>query len=272
MQNLDNLTNNLIGSFNEIYASGQGLDGFTSVTSANAVSDPAAALNQAGLAYPPGTGSFQVNVTNRNTGITTTSTINVSLTGSPGDTTLNSLAAALGGVANVQATVTADGHLQFDADPNFDIRFSGDTSNTLAALGINTFFTGSDSSSIGVNPEVANNPNLLAAGQGGGPADGSNALALSQFAGQSIAALNGLSINDYYNFLITDLGNKAQSATTLSKSLDDFTQSLTTQQQQYSGVSLDEEAIQLMRYQQSYQAAARIVTTVDQLFQTLLKM
>src|SRR4029077_6713278 len=40
VQNLDNLTNNLIGAFNSTYASGQGLQGFTSLTSTNAVSDP----------------------------------------------------------------------------------------------------------------------------------------------------------------------------------------------------------------------------------------
>ena len=57
----------------------------------------------------------------------------------------------------------------------------------------------------------------------------------------------------------------------MSNSLNDYSQSLTSQQQQYSGVSLDQEAIQIMQYQQSYQASAKVVTTIDQLFQTLLK-
>lgn len=271
-QNLDTLTSNMISQFNQVYASGQGTTGFASVTSQNAVSDPNAALNQAGLAFTPQNGTFQVEVTNQTTGQTTTSTIDVDLNGTGSDTTLSSLASALGGVSNVSASVTPDGYLQINAASNYQIQFANDSSNTLADLGINTFFTGSDSSNIGVNSAVTDNPQLFASAQGGGPSDGSNALALSQFASNPASALGGQSLNGYYNSIITDVGNKASAETAMSTSLNDYSQSLTSQQQQLSGVSLDQEAIQIMQYQQSYQAAAKMVTTVDQLFQSLLNM
>lgn len=271
-QNLDNLTSNLISTFNQIYASGQGTQGFTSVTSENAVSDPTAALNNAGLAFTPQNGTFQLEVTNQITGQTTTSTIDVNLNGTGSDTTLDSLASDLNGVANVSASVTPNGQLQIGAASNYQIQFANDSSNTLASLGINTFFTGSDSTNIGVNSAVTENPQLFATAQGGGPTDGSNALALTQFASNPVSGLNGQSLNDYYNSIVTDIGNKASAETAMSSSLNDYSQSLTSQQQQYSGVSLDQEAIQILQYQQSYQAAAKMVTTVDQLFQTLLNM
>ncbi len=91
-QNLDSLTSNLISQFNQVYASGQGTAAYTSVTSTNSVSDPTAALNQAGLAFTPQNGTFQIEVTNTITGQTTTSTIDVNLNGTGTDTTLNSLA------------------------------------------------------------------------------------------------------------------------------------------------------------------------------------
>ncbi len=106
-QNLDTLTSNMISSFNQVYASGQGTVGYTSVTSQNAISDPTAALNAAGLAFPPQNGTFQVLVTNEITGQTTTSTIDVNLNGTGSDTTLNSLASQLNSVANVSASVTS---------------------------------------------------------------------------------------------------------------------------------------------------------------------
>jgi flagellar hook-associated protein 1 FlgK len=271
-QNLDSLTSNLISQFNQTYASGQGTAAFSSVTSANSVSDPTAALNQAGLAFTPQNGTFQVEVTNQSTGQTTTSTIDVNLNGTGNDTTLDSLASDLNGVANVSASVTPDGYLQINAASNYQIQFANDSSNTLADLGINTFFTGSDSTNIGVNSAVTQNPQLFATAQGGGPSDGSNALALSQFASNPVSALNGQSLNGYYNSIVTDIGNKASAETAMSSSLNDYSQSLTAQQQQMSGVSLDEEAIQIMQYQQSYQASAKMVTTVDQLFQTLMNM
>jgi flagellar hook-associated protein 1 len=269
---LDNLTSGLISSFNQIYASGQGVDSFTSVTSQNAVSDPTAALNQAGLDFTPQNGTFQVEVTNTITGQTTTSTIDVNLNGAGSDSTLDSLANELNSVANISASVTPDGNLTINAGTNYQIQFANDSSNTLSALGINTFFTGNDSTNIGINPDVVQNPQLFASAQGGGALDGSNALTLSQFASNPISSLDGQTLNGAYNALVTDVGNKASAETALSTSLNDYSESLTTQQQQISGVSLDQEAIQLMQFQQSYQASAKMVTTVDQLFQTLLNM
>jgi flagellar hook-associated protein 1 FlgK len=271
-QNLDTLTGAMISSFNQVYASGQGTDGYTSLTSTNSVTDPTAALSNAGLTTPPENGSFQLQVVNQTTGLTSTSTINVNLTGSASDTTLNSLATQLNGVANVSASVTPDGHLQLNAASGYQLKFSDDTSNVLSSLGVNTFFTGSSSSDIGVNSAVTADPNLFASGQGSGPTDGSNALALSQFASNPLASLNGESLNDNYNALITDIGNKASAETTLSQSQNDYVQSLTAQQQQVSGVSLDQQAIKLMQYQQNYQASAKIVTVVDQLFSVLMQM
>ncbi len=272
IQNLDTLTSNMISSFNQIYASGQGTDGYTSTTSENTVADPTVALNQAGLAFTPQNGSFQLQVLNQTTGLTSTSTINVNLNGTGSDTTLNGLVAEINAVSNVSATVTPDGHLEIDANPNYEIKFSDDSSNVLSSLGINTFFTGTDSSDIGVNSAVTADPNLFASGQGSGPTDGSNALALSQFASNPLAGLNGESLSDNYNALITDIGNKASAETTLSQSQSDFVQSLNAQQQQTSGVSLDQQAIQLMQYQENYQASAKIVTTIDQLYNVLLQM
>jgi flagellar hook-associated protein 1 FlgK len=271
-QSLDTLTSSMISAFNQIYASGEGTDGFTSVTSANTLSDPTVSLSQAGLAFPPQNGSFQLQVLNTTTGLTSTSTINVNLTGEPGDTTLNSLAAAINGVANASATVTPDGHLQLSAASGYQLKFSNDTSNVLSSLGINTFFTGSNSSNIGINSAVVANPNTFASGQGNGPTDGSNALALSQFASTPLTSLNGETLNQNYNALITGIANNASAETTLSQSQSDFLQTLTTQQQQVSGVSLDAQAIQLMQYQQGYQASAKVVTTIDQMFQVLMNI
>jgi flagellar hook-associated protein 1 len=272
VQNLDTLTSNMIFQFNKVYSSGQGTQGYTSLTSNNTVTDPTAALNNAGLTFSPQTGSFQLEVTNTTTGLTNTSTINVNLSGAPTDTSLNSLATALNGVANVSATVTPDGHLQINAGSGYQVEFANDTSNVLASLGLNTFFTGSDSSTIGIDSAVANNPNLFASAQGGGPSDGTNALALSQFASTSLAGLNGQNMTDYYNSAISGIANNASTESALSSSQQDYLNSLTSQQQQFSGVSLDEEAIQIMQYQNSYQAAAKLVSTIDKLFQTLIQI
>jgi flagellar hook-associated protein 1 FlgK len=162
--------------------------------------------------------------------------------------------------------------LQINAGSGYQVKFSNDTSNVLSSLGINTFFTGSDSSSIGVNSAVTADPNTFASGQGNGPTDGSNALALSQFADTPLSGLDGETLNQSYNALVTGIANNASAETTLSQSQNDYLQSLTAQQQQTSGVSLDQQAIKLMQYQQGYQASAKVVTTIDQMFQVLMNI
>lgn len=271
---LDQYSESLIYEFNKIHASGEGLIGFGSVTSDARVLSTTAALNTAasGLEFVPQHGSFQVKVTNSITGVTESSNITVDLDGIGADTTLASLQAALNGVSNVNASITTDLRLKLDAAANFDIRFSDDTSGALAALGINTFFTGSDSLNIGVNSTLKNDHRLLATGQGGGPADGRNAFELTTFVENPVSALGDVSLNAFYNGMVTSVAQNSASESALAEGFDGFRQSLFSQRDQISGVNLDEEAIDLMRFQRSYQSAARIISTVDELFGILLSM
>lgn len=274
VDNLDQLAASIIQEFNRIHTSGEGLEGYQSVTAQNSVQDATVALNDpaTGLKFPPQHGSFQIKVTNQLTGITNTTTINVDLDGIGTDTTLNSLQADLDAVANVTASITTDGKLTLVADPNFDVKFGNDTSGALAGLGINTFFTGYDSGSIGVNPVVAGNQNLLATGQGGGPADSSNAVRLADFSRNPLASLGDISIEQFYEQTVTTVGQSSASETAVTDGLRAFQDSLKSQREQYSGVSLDEEAIKMLQFQHAFQAAARMISTVDELFNTLLTM
>ena len=49
-----------------------------------------------------------------------------------------------------------------------------------------------------------------------------------------------------------------------------FLDSLASERESVSGVNLDEEAVNLMRFQRAFQAAARLITTIDELMQTLI--
>lgn len=271
---LDTYSKNLIGTFNQIYSSGEGLSGFTNVTGTYSVKDATAPLNSAGLAYPPQHGSFDIKVVNQQTGEVTTQTINIDLDNvdTANNTSLTDLKNSLNGVANVTASITNDGKLQISAANGYEIKFGNDSSHVLAGLGINTFFTGTDSNSIAVNQMVTTNPNLLATGQGGGAGDNSNALALANFTNQTVNGLNNLTLDQHYQNVISDISQKAASETAISQGYSTFKDSLNSQRSQYSGVSLDEEAIQIMQLQRSYQSTAKFISTVDQLYSILLNI
>ncbi len=171
---LDTLSAQLIFQVNRVHSSGYGTTARTSATAARAVpvtdanlafNDPA---NQtfAALPFQPQNGSFLIKVTNATTGASEDVRINVDLdgitaAGTPGfadDTDLTSLAAQIGAVSNLTATVNASGQLQINAASGYTMTFSEDSSGILATLGINTYFNGSSAADIAVTDEILQNP------------------------------------------------------------------------------------------------------------------
>ena len=272
LDQLDTYTSNLIFEFNRIHSSGEGFKGHTSLASTHQVDDTTVALDSAGLDFTPQHGSFQLKLTNLMNGITQTTNVSIDLDGIGTDTTLDDLQAAIDAVANVSATITTDRRLKLDADTNFEIRFGDDTSGVLATLGINTFFTGADSSDIGINQIVANNHEFFATSKGGGPSDGRNAVDLAEFIDKPVDGLADVSLDRFYNSTISSLAQASASETAIALGFEGFRESLMNQRQQISGVSLDEEAIQILEFQRAFQASARLISTIDELFTELLSM
>ncbi len=273
---LDTLASQLIYQVNRIHSQSQGLSGYTSLTSQSRVIDASAALNDldaTGLDFAAGHGSFQLHLTQKSTGQQTTTTINIDLDGinPAGDTTLTSLAAEINAVSGVSAVVTADGRLQIDsASADFEVTFSDDSSGVLAALGINTFFTGGDAFDIDVNAALLTSPDHLAAARGHLPGDNSGALAIADLRDQSLGELNGQSLTRYWNRHVEDFAIRLAQAQEQERADAVVRESLEAQQQSVSGVNMDEETIDLIRYQSSYQASARFLSVVDELYRTLL--
>jgi flagellar hook-associated protein 1 FlgK len=271
---LNTITSNLIFQVNKLTSSGQGTAGVTSATATNAVTSTSAALSDptSGLKFTPTTGSFVVHVTNTDTGLTTSTLVHVDENGTGTDTTLDSLTAQLNGIANVTAT-DANGTLAINSSGSGEqITFSNDTSGTLAALGINTFFTGTDSTNIAVNSTVQNNLSLVTAAQNGDSADNTTALALSTLGDSAQTGLSGQSINQAYQNMVNGVATQAATATSDATSTAQVVSTLQSQRQNLSGVSLDEETVNLLQEQNAYQAAARVITTVNAMMTDLMAL
>jgi flagellar hook-associated protein 1 FlgK len=271
---LNGITSNLIFQVNKLTSSGQGTAGVTSVTATNSVTDPTVALSSAasGLKFTPATGSFVVHVTNTATGLTTSTLVHIDANGTGTDTTLDSLTAQLNGISNVSATDT-NGTLAINSSGSDEqITFSDDTSGTLAALGVNNFFTGNDSTNIAVNSTVQNNLSLVTAAQNGDSADNTTALALSTLGDAAQTGLNGQSINQAYEGMVNGLATQTATATADATSTAQVVSTLQNQRQNLSGVSLDEETVNLMQEQNAYQAAARVITTVNTMMTDLMNL
>jgi flagellar hook-associated protein 1 FlgK len=113
-------------------------------------------------------------------------------------------------------------------------------------------------------------PAQIAASLNGTSGDNANALAISQLQNQSITG--GDTPLNFYSNTVAQLGTDIQQASSQSDTQNIVLQQLQNQRNSISGVSLDEEAANLVRFQRAYQAAARVVNVIDQLTQTTLNM
>lgn len=95
-----------------------------------------------------------------------------------------------------------------------------------------------------------------------------NALALGRLA--DAALVDGATLNESYATLVGDVGIRIQSARDSANVSSRLLGEATSRQANVSGVNLDEEAANLLRYQQAYQASAKIIQASQQLFDTLL--
>jgi flagellar hook-associated protein 1 FlgK len=135
------------------------------------------------------------------------------------------------------------------------------------------FFTGNNAATIKVNSSLMNNPALVqAAGVPGGVGENEVANKLAALANQQHPRLSNETFSGSYGQLVASLGGK------LSDTNDDLaTQNavqglLLRQRDSVSGVSLDEEMTELTKFQKAFTASARLITTIDEMFDTVLNL
>jgi flagellar hook-associated protein 1 FlgK len=271
---LDKFAGTLAFEFNKVYSQGQGASGYQSITSTEKVSASGAALDSAGLAFTPVNGQFNLLVYNTTTKLTETHAIKVDLDGLQDDSSLATVAAQINAIDGVSAEVTADNRLKISADSaESRIAFGQDSSGFLAAVGLNTFFTGSKAGDIAINSVVAADGSKFAAG--GAEAIGvdvTNAQKLVALHDQGLSSLDGNSITGVYDQMVNDTSQGATVAKSVADGFHVFEQTLQAQAQSVSGVNLDEEAIDMIMLQRTYQASAKYISTLAELLDVLVKL
>ena len=278
LSNLDEFAGALAFEFNKAYSQGQGEVGYTSLTGTYSADDPLAALDQAGFDFSPVNGEFNVLVHNKNiegSAGTETTTIDIDLLGDNGNpTTLTSLAAQLDAVDGITASISLDNQLVIQSDSShIEFGFEKDTSGTLAALGINTFFTGADARNLGVNKEVLTDGAKFASSLLGiSSVDNDNAIQLSELQDRLLSAQGGRSIGGIYQQLVDGTTQGATTTASIADGLRTFEGTLQADAQAVSGVNLDEEAIDMIQLQRAYQASARYIRTVSELLDVLVNL
>ncbi len=136
------------------------------------------------------------------------------------------------------------------------------------------FFNGLGASDVALNSNIAANSDLIAAAADVAtiPGDNRQAIAIADLQYQLRMTGNTTTYNDYYSALIRDTGNEVLQSDAYYHHQSDMMAQLESRRESISGVSLDEEMINLIKFQNAYTAAAKMISTADEMMQTVMQM
>jgi flagellar hook-associated protein 1 len=141
------------------------------------------------------------------------------------------------------------------------------------------FFAGAtitSASQLAVNPSIISNPSLIAASStaAGAPGDSSNMLALIGIRATTAptGSTLGATFDDFYGGMVSSMGLAAQTADRDVSTSDTVVNTLEDRRSQVSGVSLDEEMTNLVKFQHAYSAAGRAMSTLNDMLDTLVHL
>jgi len=113
-------------------------------------------------------------------------------------------------------------------------------------------------------------PALIAASSDGSA--GSNGNAEAMYALNNQAIISGQTPTNYYSGIVFNVGNDAANASAEQTASSSILQQLNDQRATVSGVSLDEEAANMVQYQDAYEASAQVVTAINDMMYTVVNM
>ncbi len=286
-EKLDSFTRSFIWEINKIHSQGMGLKKFTESTGTYAIDtiypneplDGSKADLFFGDKIKQGETTFFVYDAS---GKVQKKTLNFNKTDSLQDV-VNKFNHPVNGVSHVTASIK-DGKLKLVADNGHSFAFGEDTSGMMAALGMNTFFDGGRARDIEINHRIRTDISYINSNHVNGAGEfnvGDNKiakkLAALQYVKTRFDSINNVktkaeTLQEYYDTLVGKIGADTSNASFHHKFEKALASELDLRQEAIGGVSLDEEMGNLIKFQHNYSASAKLITTADKMFQTLLSL
>ena len=134
------------------------------------------------------------------------------------------------------------------------------------------FFTGTDASNIAVNAALIADLNKIQLSADTDEGDNTIAGNLLKWLESPQEGLGKVTVAQHYNEAVASYGQELANINNRLADQEVISHTLTQMRAGVSGVSLDEEMSSLIQYQRAYQASAKLISTVNDLFQTILAM
>jgi flagellar hook-associated protein 1 FlgK len=291
LEKLDAFAKSLAWEVNRIHSQGAGLERFEQVVGTYGVTNSGLSLQTgAGLAFGDKLedGNLMIGVYDKNTGaMVQFSALDFSADDGvqnfvAKNHSLESVVEAINRAFPGKLTASVlDNHLQIEAGDDYDFAFGSDSTGLLAALGINTFFDGSDARTLSLNNDVRSNASRINTGHVNGAGemnegDNTTAAAIAALQAKAVSTrtvTDGISrqtLGEYYSTLVAKAGSDTKTAKFNFEYQQALANDLKARQESVSGVNLDEEMTNLIKFQHAYTAAAKLITTAESMLQVLL--
>ena len=171
------------------------------------------------------------------------------------------------------AEVDPQGQLSLKAQSGYGIIFDQDSSGALARLGFNSFFLfDQQSSQFKINPQILADPYQIALGYDRNPGDNRIALAVHDLQFEKLLEDKTVTIDQFYRGIHSGVGLATSQAEQNHSNHQNMFDQYLALRDQVSGVNLDEEMTQMIKYQKAYDASAKYISTIDKMTETLINM
>ncbi|MFO0387842.1 MAG: flagellar hook-associated protein FlgK [bacterium] len=166
------------------------------------------------------------------------------------------------------ATLTQPVQISFTSSTNFNYTVNGGPTQSGSINGNGEIVVNGWTLKLTGTPAVGDSISVVANTQGSG--DNRNLIFMGRLAQSSF--IDGNSITEANGRLISTFGNRASEMAITAKANDRLLEQVKQEESAVSGVNLDEEAANLLRYQQAYQAAAKALAAASAVFETILSL
>lgn len=258
MNKLDQLAAGIINEVNRLHSTGYGLDGSTG----NNFFDPLSLTVQDSS---DNTGSGTISFVSLDQSTINRDNFEIRFTDSSTFTVYNV----------TDSEVVSSGNSYTDGD---NITFEGMTVSISGSVAGGDVFTVRSASNaardISINDTISNNVDKIAAAQDYNslPGDNTNALAIYELR-DSLTLSNGTStFEDFFTSLVSEIGIETSTTSFNKEQQEALVTQLENRREQISGVSLDEEAISLIKFQSCYEATAKLIVAVDEMLDSLVNI
>ena len=159
-------------------------------------------------------------------------------------------------------------------DENTYIGLDNDLSNFGGVFGINQFFEGNNSSTINLSKKLKENPSLIHAykAPNQGNNEVANAILQLQFEKLNFDDGSNATVFEYYRQTTTNLANQTNNISQKKEATQTLFKTISNEYYSLSGVNVDEELINLEKYQRGYQANARVITAINNMLDALFSI